>query len=223
MADDKVFVSTVRPWRWEFPVLLTLALLPLLLPGPLCLVGRGRYASLAFYGGLALFLLAGLGLRCQAGCPNRVRDGLAVVGTAVLAFVPVELSTILWVGFQDVEITVRVLDDDTGRPVPAASVWLGQGVPEPPEWLGQEEKGGSRATTDAEGWARLEHSFMAGGTANFLWSSGGPYLGQGTLKVEAVGYRGFQERLPKLVGPAADANGPPLPPVEVRLKKGPRP
>jgi hypothetical protein len=224
MADDKVGVRTARPSEWKFPFLLTLALLTLLLLGLLILVSGGRDFSLAFNGSLVLFLIVGL----RRG---RVRDRLAVVGIAVLAYVSVELTRIYWVGFQTIEVAVRVLDVDIGRPVPDASVWLGDDPfvwldDATKEWLGDARKAKPKGTvgqTDTEGRARLEHSFMAGGSEICVGVSGGPYLSGYTLKVEAAGYQGLQERLTKLIGPAGDANTTTtttLLPVEVRLKKG---
>jgi hypothetical protein len=220
MADDKDCTPTARPSKWKFPFLLTLALLTPLLLVLVCLASGGRDFSLAFNGGLVIFLVVGL-RRC------RVLGRLAVVGTAVLAFWSVELTRIYWVGFESVAVTVRFVDADTGRPVPDASVWLGQDPfvwldDDAKEWLGDARKAKPQGTverTDAEGRARLEHSFMAAGTATCVGVSGGLYLWD-TLKVEAAGYQMFRERLSELTGPGSGAYGMPLPPVQVRLKKG---
>jgi hypothetical protein len=212
---------------WRSVGLATLALLTPLLLVLVCLASGGRDFSLAFYGSLVLFLVVGLRRVSRWGHPGQVWGALAVVGIAVLAYWSVERSLIYWVGSESVAVTVRVLDDETGRPVPDASVWLGKDPflelnDEDKEWLGDARKvkpQGTVGRTDAEGGARLEHSFMAAGTSTLVSFNVGLYLWD-TLKVEAAGYQMFHERLSKLTGPGSGAYGMPLPPVQVRLKKG---
>jgi hypothetical protein len=190
--------------------LVTLALLPLPFLGLLALLRGERDLSLVHYAGLLAFVVIAARMAYLGGAGRR-RCGFALVGTSFLSLLLVNLSTIFWVGFREVAVTVRVVDADTGRPVPDASVSLGD----------ESEKDASRATTgttDTKGQARLERRFMMSGSATWVGIRGGLYLWD-TLRVEAAGYWGVRGRLSEYTADGWDAYGPPLPPVEVRLKR----
>jgi hypothetical protein len=115
-----------------------------------------------------------------------------------------------WIGSHNAQLTIRVLDGATGRPVGNASVQL------------FDPEGGPRSSageTDVGGVVHLNHEFTAAGTTSPVRKTGCVFLRRATLKVQAEGYAGVWERLEKFTGPAWDLYGPVLPAVHVWLKK----
>jgi hypothetical protein len=97
----------------------------------------------------------------------------------------------------------------TQRPIAAASVSLA-------DW---HDGPVSRALTDAEGTARLNHTFTTVGTDGVVQHTGGYRLWRTTLKVEAKGYLAVQASLEEHLGSTWSLYGPSIPPVVVLLSK----
>jgi hypothetical protein len=189
-----------------------LAVMPLAYLGMLIWASPGRDLDLALLVGSAAFLGVGLGLLVMGlwqGRSGRARVGLVVLATAV--FGPSLLVCGgFWYGSKTRQLTVRVRDAQTGRPLANASVCLSRSQASPDR--------GTEGKTDANGVACLTHEFRASGTRSVVCNTGGISLSRETLTVEAEGYRGIRGPLWGYVGTGWPLHDP-LPVVEVRLHK----
>ena len=200
--------------RLEKIILTMLAIGPLAFLAVLTIArtGGSSYSAL-FRNGLVGFLGVGI-LLAAAGAWRRRRPWL-LGGSTTLLFVLVSGffggSGMWWVGSKTIELVVVVKDNETNQPIPRASV----------RFSGADLA--SKATTDGEGRVRLSHEFMTHGTLSPVQDTGSIQLFRGILEVEAEGYHSAKEGLDSLIEPVWDLYGPPLPTVEIRLRKERRP
>jgi hypothetical protein len=187
--------------------LVLLVFAPVLFVGTLHYARTGRDLTLAFYVGLAGFVLVGAWLL------DRGRWGPVVAGAIMLVSVPVLFflaDTIgLWSGVHEAVLVVRVRDADTGQGIEGATVSV--------SLLGDHSEGAA-SRTGPDGTARLRCRFRSGGADSLVRQTGSFCLSE-HLTVDATGYRGIREPLWKHLAESWDLYGPPLPVIEVTLKK----
>jgi hypothetical protein len=107
------------------------------------------------------------------------------------------------------------LDAETHQPIPNATVFM---IDE-----NRPNRQPSTGQTDDNGRVRLSYEFMAGGISSPVQDTGVIILGYGTLQVEGKGYQRFSEQLVRFIGERWKLHGPPLPDIEVGLKRESRP
>jgi hypothetical protein len=142
----------------------------------------------------------------------RRRRAIVVSGMAVLLGMLVGLllsPEARWVGMHETQLVVRVVDAQTGNPVPDAAVRL----------VAEDSPGASVGRTDADGVVGLNHFFCSYGASSPYCKTGKLRLYGQTLQVEAQGYQSLQVPLEDYTGRYRDLYGPPLPPVTVSLTR----
>ncbi len=135
--------------------------------------------------------------------PGTLRRALgvaAILGAAVLVL-DLLAPKGMWDGGKAGRLDVVVTDAATGQPLAGAAVTYHWPNADPggtmdPAYLGRPLRAG---TTDAGGACRLVVMFGAGGTFG-LFGRSGAFMTDNELRVEAKGYRTFDEPLADLVG-----------------------
>jgi hypothetical protein len=192
--------------------LVLLVLAPLVYLGSLAWARTGNNLEFVLLLGSAAFVGVGVTLLVNGsnqGRSGRVRGGLAVLGSALLAAFIGGCGQ-YWYGSEPARLLVRVLDADTGRPIAHATVSLVREQTSPDE--------GTVGTTDARGFVCLTHEFDAAGTDSAVERTGALIIRE-TLSVQAQGYEGVCEPLHMHTGVQWGMYGPPLPGVAVHLHK----
>jgi hypothetical protein len=201
------------------PLVVALALAPLGFLAAVSWACDGRNLTALFYAGSVLFLAAGV---VVSGFGQwRRRTAWMVGGTATFASALVcialvwECPTIAWVGIHRADLTIRVCDAATGRPISGATVRL---------FDPQNPAKQSRGRTGPDGTVRLSYDFFAYGTSSTVRRTGSMRLAWNTLEVEVAGYELLSEELATYTESRWNLYGPPLPEVEIRLnRKAPGP
>jgi hypothetical protein len=120
-----------------------------------------------------------------------------------------QVSKVAWVGHTHRVVPFRVTDDKDGTPIPGASVRLTSGGDrDEPEWK-----------TNAAGEVDVEYLFQTCGTNSFFERHAVIEVGLATVNVRVEGYHPVYDYLSEFTDSARDLYGPPIPPVEIRLKR----
>jgi hypothetical protein len=209
--------SAARTNHWESVGLVLLALAPVCWLVLLTKTSTGRDLTALFFAGSAVLFVGGVSTT-TAGL-QRGRDAWMLSGASCLAFVLASCLLVAgteahWVGRTALGVTVAVRDADTGRPLPHAVVRLAKA---------EQEGEGTPGRTDEAGRAQLTHDVKVAGTSSLVVRTGSLSVVGETLHVEAPGYQSLHEPLGKFTGLEWDLYGPPIPAVEVTLKKLGRP
>jgi hypothetical protein len=134
---------------------------------------------------------------------------LFFVGAVALAFLGVfAMRMEYWIGSTRTDLRIRVVDADTGRPVPNASVRVFE-----------YEESASEGKTHPDGWVTLTHWFSSAGENGLFRKTGGLRLWVEKLSVEAEGYEPLRGPLDDFTGPNRNLRDLPLPPVTVELRR----
>jgi hypothetical protein len=180
----------------------------------LILARTGRDLTTLFLFGCAGLFCLGAFLIVLGLCRNRRASTLTGSGLLLVLLLTFSVcatsSALAWMGVETRELTVSVRDADTTEPIPEATVLLHKLY---------EKDDGLKETTGPKGTARLVRKFTSIGTDSLIQRDGLIYLWQDALEVHAEGYRSLGEPLDKFAGRTWDLYGPPLPMIEVRLKK----
>jgi hypothetical protein len=166
-----------------------------------------------FLAGAAAFFCLSVSLYGIALRRRQVAPGVA--GLAVLAALFVcmlDNACIDWIGSRSEVLTVRVVDQQTGQPIPNAFVRVSTGKTREP----------SNGRTDTTGEAQLLHEFWATGRDSHFGfrKSASIAFWDTTVAVEAGGYEPGQMPLEEATGRSGwKLGGPPLPPVVVQMRK----
>ncbi len=167
-----------------------------------------------FYTGLALFLAAAVFLIVIGFWHRRQgwkTSGVALVVSLIAVFVWSAIG-IYWIGYGTRVVTVVVRDATTKQPIANAAVRLF----DEHEMM---DPNASEGQTNEKGTCFLDHHFTSIGTLSPIRDTGGYYLWRDTLKIDALDYQGICEKLETFTGGWWPLYGPPIPVVEVNLKK----
>jgi hypothetical protein len=179
----------------------------------LSLNSAGRNLSTVLFLGSAVFFGLGLfwvGLGCWRNKEAPIQGGAVLFFSAALTLVVTIAFSMEYIGEQSAILVVTVRDAQTAQPLANALVRLSA------------SGDGSRMTegkTDAAGAVHLRHTFTAVGIDSWVQQTGVFYLWRETLQVEASGYEPIHTQLEDYTGPVWNLYGPPLPVVEVLLKR----
>ena len=134
----------------------------------------------------------------------RVMTGLVEFGFAVAALA-ICLTPQPFEEEQDVVLDLRVIDQDSGRPINSAFLCVTDAFTTFGPLLSDREAcpdaGGLRALTDADGRARLTGHFEASGERNAFRAMGAFSAWGRWLEVSAAGYQTVRIPLPRVLGP----------------------
>lgn len=116
-----------------------------------------------------------------------------------------------WVGEKTVDLVIIVRNAADDSPIENASVTVF--VADSKQWR-------SNGRTDLDGKVRFQQSFGAAGTKCPIRRTGHFNLNPFKLKVDAAGYKRFEAALEDhLTVGGWPLYGPPLPPVEIRIRR----
>lgn len=194
--------------------LFTLPLAPFLFVALLSSLRTGRDLTGVFLVGVVLFLAGAILLivigfwQRRAGWKN---SGVAVFISLIVVFL-YSGTGIWWIGVKSIAVTVIVRDESTQQPIPNAAVRLFKDSE-------MEDANKSECQTDEKGTCFLNHRFTSIGTLSPIRDTGSYYLWRDTLKVDATNFHSISKNLETFTGPGWPLHGPPMPAVEVRLKK----
>lgn len=134
--------------------------------------------------------------------------GVVAVLAVIALLLPIIFGTVAWDGGAYRKFSITVLDDDTNRPIEAATVFMLRDFEEDilekiegkekEVFLGSLSEHGY-AITNSEGIAETGRMFGAGG-GNFLWMRTGNFIVSGPLTVRKDGYDPFDGLLQNVVG-----------------------
>lgn len=185
---------------------------PLLFLAVLFWARADRDLSIIFFCGTAAFLVIGAALvwsGLQKHRPNRAWLGAGLLFSALLAFGAVALSGLLWIGKRERLLLIVVTEAGTEKPVPGALVRV----------FNEFAESGSEKRTDTAGKAEFNFSFTAAGESSLVHDTGDIYIWPVSLKIAVDGYQEANERLGRFVDSPQTLYGPPLPVVQVKLKR----
>jgi hypothetical protein len=179
----------------------------------LYLFRTGRDLTWAFLAGCVLFFLVGVcfvvrGIRRRHHAWTISGIGLFVAILVSLLFC---MDGILWVGSENVELTVHVADAETRQPITDALVRL--------SWDHDPEGPVSEGKTGADGMAKLRFRFWAYGCRTPVCDTGFVSFSKEALQVDAAGYQRLRQRLFEYAGRGRELHDPPPPPIDLMLKK----
>jgi hypothetical protein len=193
--------------RWA-PLLLLIS--PWALLVVLMALRTGRDLSTVLLVGLAVCAQAGVfaivvGLR--QGHRRLVWTGASAIASSGLIFVWAA-QEIIWIGDRELRVSFHVIDSKSKGSIENALVRVYE-VPSEETLEGQ---------TDSRGFIEFKLRLMTGGTTSLVTRTGVFYLRGRSLKIEADGYFPVDAPFEKYTD-HVDLHGPPLPTVEIQLKK----
>jgi hypothetical protein len=196
----------------EGVLLVAAALAPLAFLVSVSCSSTGRDLAPLFHRGATLLFAMGVMLvvvGCWWGRRGWKWSGAASLVCLVLT-VLASGSGMHYIGSETVTLEVTVRDAESRQPVPNASVRL----------FAYKENTSS-GPTDSAGRVSLKHALTTVGPVSLTRNTGCYYLWKETLEVEAEGSESISTRLTKFTEPVWNLYGPPLPALEVALKRKP--